>query len=147
MFIFKLLFFMYLYLHLWMLSDDSVKVSGVTPAMSISMQDFSFPHHPEGTDIFFVYLFEASMRANTQSTARGHETRGVGVGRTKQWGTETLGDKWKREGWGGEHVENKMYITRTFRKESREFEGGGFGVDQRRQKRSRIWMGDDKRWW
>ena len=48
------------------------------------------------------------------------------MGRTKQWGTETLGDLWKGEGWGGEHRE---YITETFRKESREFEGGGLGVD------------------
>ena len=58
----------------------------------------------------------------------GHETRGVRVGRTKQWGTETFGDLWKGEGWGGEHVVNKMDITVTFRKESREFEGGGFRV-------------------
>ena len=49
------------------------------------------------------------------------------MGRTKQWGTETLGDLWKREGWSGEHGEYKMDITRTFRKESREFEGGGLG--------------------
>ena len=67
------------------------------------------------------------MRANTQRTARGgggHETRGEGVGRTKQWGTETLGDLWKGERWDGEH---KMDITGTFRKESREFERGGLG--------------------
>ena len=32
----------------------------------------------------------------------GHETRGAGEGRTKQWGAETLGDLWKGEGWGGE---------------------------------------------
>ena len=43
--------------------------------------------------------------------------------------TETLGDLWKGEGWGGEHGEYKMNNTGTFRKESREFEGGGFGVD------------------
>ena len=55
--------------------------------------------------------------------------RGAGVGRTKQWGTETLGDLWKGEGWGREHRVHKMDITGTFRKESREFEGGGFGVD------------------
>ena len=35
------------------------------------------------------------------------------------------------EGWGGEHWVYKMDITGTFRKESREFEGGGFGVDER----------------
>ena len=63
------------------------------------------------------------MRANTQCIARGHETRGAGVGRTKQWGTETLGDLWKGEGWGREHGEYKMDIIGTFRKESREFDG------------------------
>ena len=34
-------------------------------------------------------------------------------------------------GWGGEHGVNKMDTTGTFRKESREFEGGGFGVTSR----------------
>ena len=52
--------------------------------------------------IFFVYIVEARMRANTHRTARGHETRGAGEGRTKQWGTETLGDLWKGEGCSGE---------------------------------------------
>ena len=47
------------------------------------------------------------------------------MGRTKQWGTETLGDLWKGEGWGGEHGEYKMDITGTVRKESREFEEVG----------------------
>ena len=72
------------------------------------------------------------MRPNTQRTARGggHEARGAGVGRTKQWGTETFGDLWKGEGWGREHGVYKMDITGTFRKESRKFEGGGFGVDE-----------------
>ena len=51
------------------------------------------------------------------------------MGWTKQWGT--LGDLWKGEGWGGEHGEYKMDMTGTFRKESREFEGGVFGVDYR----------------
>ena len=51
------------------------------------------------------------------------------MGRTKQWGTETLGDLWKGEGWSWEHGVYKMDITGTFRKESREFEGGGLGVD------------------
>ena len=46
------------------------------------------------------------------------------MGRTKQCGTETLGDLWKGEGWGGEYWVNKMDITGTFKKESREFEGG-----------------------
>ena len=51
------------------------------------------------------------------------------MGRTKQWGTETLGDLWKGEGRGGEHGAYKMDIAGTFRKESREFEVGGLGVD------------------
>ena len=55
----------------------------------------------------------------------------MGEGKTKQCGTETLRDLWKGEGWGGEHGEYKMDITGTFWKESREFEGGGFGMDQR----------------
>ena len=42
---------------------------------------------------------------------------------------QTLGDLWKGEGWGRKHVVFKMDITGNFRKESREFEGGGFGVD------------------
>ena len=51
----------------------------------------------------------------------------MGVGRTKQWGTETLGDLWKGEGWGGEHGEYKMDITGTFRKENRELREVGLG--------------------
>ena len=51
------------------------------------------------------------------------------MGSTKQWRTEILGDLWKGEGWGREHGEYKMDITWTFRKVSREFEGGGLGVD------------------
>ena len=46
----------------------------------------------------------------------------AGVGRTKQWGKETLGDLWKGEGWGGQHGVYKMDTPGTFRKESREFE-------------------------
>ena len=53
------------------------------------------------------------------------------MGKTKQGGTETLGDLWKGEGWRGEHGKYKMDITGTFRKESREFEGGGLtGVEK-----------------
>ena len=69
------------------------------------------------------------MRANTQNIEQGEqETRGAGEGRTKQWGTETLGDLWKGEGWGGVNGVNKMDTTGTFRKESRKFNRGGFGV-------------------
>ena len=44
-------------------------------------------------------------------------------------GEETSGDLWNGEGWDREHKVYKMDITGTFRKESREFEGGGFGLD------------------
>ena len=47
------------------------------------------------------------------------------MGRTKQWGTEILEYLWKGEGWGGEHGEEKMDMTGTFRKESRGIEGSG----------------------
>ena len=51
----------------------------------------------------FVYNVEACMNANTHNARQGEqETRGVGEGRTKQWGTETLRDLWKGEGWGGD---------------------------------------------
>ena len=70
------------------------------------------------------------MRANTQNVQQGEqETRGAGEGRKIKWGTETLLDLWKGEGWGGEHRVNKIHTTGTFRKESREIEGGAFGVD------------------
>ncbi len=49
------------------------------------------------------------------------------MGRTKQWGTETLGDLWKGEGWGGEHGEYKMDITGTFRKETGNLKEVGLG--------------------
>ena len=69
------------------------------------------------------------MRVNTQYTARGARDKRGGRGTDKTMGTETLGDLWKGEGWGGEHGVYKMDTTGTFRKESWEFEGGGFGVD------------------
>ena len=47
----------------------------------------------------------------------------------EQWGTDTLGNLWKGEGWGGVHRVNKMDTTGTCRKESREFEVDGLGVD------------------
>ena len=43
-----------------------------------------------------------------------HETRGARVGRTIQWGTETLGDLWKGEGLGRENGVYMMDITGTF---------------------------------
>ena len=66
---------------------------------------------------------------------------------TKQWGTDTLGDRWKGEGWDGEHGEEKMDMTGTFRKESRGIEGSGLGwIIGGRKDRGFGW-GDDKRWW
>ena len=52
------------------------------------------------------------------------------MGRTKQWGTETLGEICGRERDGvGYMGVNKMDTTGTFRKENREFEGRACGVD------------------
>ena len=40
-------------------------------------------------------------------------------------------EMWKGEGWGREHVVYKMDITGTFKKERKEFEGGGLtGVEK-----------------
>ena len=36
----------------------------------------------------------------------------MGEGSTKQWRTETLGDLWKGEGWGGEHGGYKWTLQR-----------------------------------
>ena len=55
-----------------------------------------------------------------------------------------------RSTWGkqdGHCRDSGPYMTGTFRKEGKEFEGGGFGVDSWGQKRSWFWMGEDKRWW
>ena len=82
------------------------------------------------------------MRANIQRNAQqgGNETRGAGVGGTKQWGTDTLGDLWKGEGWDGEHEEEKMDMTGTFRKESRGIEGSGLGwIIEARKDRGFVW--------
>ena len=66
--------------------------------------------------LFFLYTLPRFVGERTHNAQQGgHETRGTGVGRTKQWVTETLGDLWKGEGWDGEHGEYKMDITGTFR--------------------------------
>ena len=55
---------------------------------------------------FCVYNVEVCMRANTHNIQQGEqETREAAEGRTKQGGTETLGDLWKGEGLDGEHGE------------------------------------------
>ena len=54
----------------------------------------------------------------------------MGEGRKKNSGEQRDDEICGRERDGGEeHEVYKMDTTRTFRKESREFEGGGFGVD------------------
>ena len=65
-----------------------------------------------------------------------HKTYNKGSRRQEGWEREaqnrreqTSGDLRKGEGSGGIHVVNMMETTGTFRKESMEFEGGGFGVD------------------
>ena len=69
------------------------------------------------------------MRANTQCTSRGAGDKRDGNGKDKTVGYRDFGDLWKGEGGGGAHGVYKMDTTGTFRKESREFEGGGFGID------------------
>ena len=64
------------------------------------------------------------MRANTQDVQQGSR-------RLEGWeregeNREGLTDLWKGEGWGRVHKVNRMDTTGTFRKEGREFEGGGF---------------------
>ena len=49
------------------------------------------------------------------------------MGRTKQWGSETLVDLWKGEGWGGDHGVHKMDITGTFRKKAGNLTEVGLG--------------------
>ena len=44
-------------------------------------------------------------------------------------------------GWGGVHGVNKVDTKGTLRKESREFEGGGFAVDYRGRKDGRFGWG------
>ena len=52
-----------------------------------------------------------------------------GEGSTNQWRRDTSEDLWMGEGWGEVHGVNKMDTTGAFKKESRKFEEGGFGVD------------------
>ena len=48
----------------------------------------------------------------------------MGEGCANQWGIHMR----RSVGWGGVHGVNNMDTTGTFRKESREFEGGRFGT-------------------
>ena len=69
-----------------------------------------------------------SKRTEHITKGAGNKMRGVGEGSTTTV-NRTAGDLWKGEGWCRVHGVNTMNMTGTFRKESREFEGGGFGVD------------------
>ena len=74
-----------------------------------------------------MYLVSARILHNAQQG--GHETRGMGEGQTKQWGTKTLGNLSKGEGWGGVHGANKMDTTGTFRSlHDRDFQEGMQGI-------------------
>ena len=68
------------------------------------------------------------MRAKTQNVQQGaQETTGVGETRKKTVWNRDMRRSVEGMGWGTRV--NKMDATGTSRKESREFEGGGLGVD------------------
>ena len=94
----------------------------------------------------FAYLVEARVELTPNAQQGGHETRGAGEGRTKQWGTETLGDLWKGEGWVGEHGVYKMDITGTSGRKAGNLKEVGLcglsGVEK-----IEDLDGGDKRWW
>ena len=57
------------------------------------------------------------------------ETRGAGEEGKKKWGTKTLGDLRKGEGWGGQHGVYKMDTTGTIRSvHDRDFQEGKQGI-------------------
>ena len=62
------------------------------------------PYQVFSSIFFFLYTLSRLVKELTHNAQQGgHETREAEEGRTKQWGTETLGDVWKGEGWGGVH--------------------------------------------
>ena len=63
------------------------------------------------------------MHNKGSMTQEGQESKGKTVGNRHE---EICG---RERDWAGVHRVNKMDTTGTFWKESREFEGGGFGVD------------------
>ena len=85
-----------------------------------------------GRSFFFVHVVEARIRANTQTYNKGSRRR-EGQEREAQNIREQRHEEIcgrEREGWGGgTQGLSGPYVTGTFRKESREFEGGVFGVD------------------
>ena len=84
------------------------------------------------------FFFNIQCQGSYKSQHTERITRGAGDKKGQEreaqnsGGTETLGDLWKGEGWGGVHGVYKMDTSGTFRKENRELERGGFGVDERR---------------
>ena len=67
-----------------MLKKPHDATSSVLVILTISVCLFLFVF------VCFVRNVEARMRANTQNVQQGEqETRGVGEGRTKQWGIDT----------------------------------------------------------
>ena len=71
----------------------------------------------------------------------------MGQGSTKQWGTETLGDLWKGEGWGRVHGESKRVLQGLSGRKTGNWKEVGLGwINGGRKDRGLGW-GKDKRWW
>ena len=66
---------------------------------------------------------------HTERSTMGAGDKRGGRGKEKVWNSDMRRAVEGRSGVGVHRV-NKMDTTGTFRKESREFEGGGFGVDK-----------------
>ena len=70
------------------------------------------------------------MRANAQNVQQGEQgTRGVGEGRKKKVGNRAMRRSVERRGMGWDTQGKQDGHYRNFQEGSREFDGGGFGVD------------------